>query len=62
MQIIEDRILLRTRHPEKVVDKIPQSSVVDIKDDIYTICVDWNLRLPKIGGTKNEGRPISHYA
>lgn len=63
MQIIEDRILLRTRHPEKVVDKIPQSSVVNIKDDIYTICVDWNLpTAQKLAGLKMKGvpSPITH--
>ena len=58
MQVIEDRILLRTRHPEKVVDKIPQSSVVDIRDDIYTICVDWNLpTAQKLARLKMKGVP-----
>ena len=58
MQVIEDRILLRTRHPEKIVDKIPQSSVVDIEDDIYTICVDWNLpTAQKLTKLKMKGVP-----
>ena len=58
MQVIEDRILLRTRHPEKIVDKIPQSSVVDIRDDIYTICVDWNLpTAQKLARLKMKGVP-----
>ena len=58
MQVVEDRILLRTRHPEKIVDKIPQSSVVNIKDDIYTICVDWNLpTAQKLARLKMKGVP-----
>ena len=58
MQVIEDRILLRTRHPEKIVDKIPHSSVVDIRDDIYTICVDWNLpTAQKLARLKMKGVP-----
>ena len=63
MQVVEDRILLRTRHPEKIVDKIPQSSVVNIKDDIYTICVDWNLpTAQKLTRLKLKGvpSPITH--
>lgn len=58
MQVIEDRLLLRTRHPEKIVNKIPQSSVVDIRDDIYTICVDWNLpTAQKLARLKMKGVP-----
>ena len=58
MQVIEDRILLRTRHPEKIVDKIPQSSVVGIEDDIYTICVAWNLpTAQKLTRLKMKGVP-----
>ena len=63
MQVIEDRLLLRTRHPDKVVDKIPQSSVVNIKDDVYTICVDWNLpTAQKLTRLKLKGvpSPITH--
>ena len=58
MQVIEDRLLLRTRHPEKIVNKIPQSSVVDIEDDIYTICVDWSLpTAQKLARLKMKGVP-----
>ena len=63
MQIIEDQLLLRTRHPNKIVDKIPQSSVVEIRDDIYTICVDWNLpTAQKLASLKMKGvpSPIMH--
>ena len=44
MQVVEDKTLvLRTRNPDRIQDKIPTSKVVDITEDIYTMTVDWDL-------------------
>jgi len=44
MQVVEDKTLvLRTRNPDRIQDKIPTSKVVDITEDVYTMTVDWDL-------------------
>ena len=43
MQIIEDNLLLRTRNPQKITDKIPDSAILRVDDDIYTMKVGWDL-------------------
>ena len=43
MQVIEDNLLLRTRNPQKITDKIPDSAILSVDNDIYTIKVDWDL-------------------
>ena len=43
MQIIENNLLLRTRNPQKITDKIPESAILRVDDDIYTMKVGWDL-------------------
>ena len=59
MQVVEDKTLvLRTRNPDKIQDKIPTSKVVDITEDIYTMTVDWDLATTQqLAGLKMKNIP-----
>ena len=41
MQVIEDKLVLRTKYPEPITEKIPTSAILNITEDVYTIAVDW---------------------
>ena len=44
MQIIEDKTLvLRTRNPDKIKQRIPKSKTLDINEDVHTMSVKWDL-------------------
>lgn len=43
MQVIDNTIVLRTRHPAKIQDSIPDSDIVRQDNDIYTMTVGWDL-------------------
>jgi superfamily II DNA or RNA helicase len=44
MQVVEDKTLvLRTRNPDKIKQKIPKSKTLDITEDVYTMSVNWDL-------------------
>ena len=43
MQVIDNTIVLRTRHPAKIQDNIPDSDIVRQDNDIYTMTVGWDL-------------------
>ena len=43
MQVIDNTLVLRTRNPEKIQNKIPDSDIVQVNDDIYTMAVGWDL-------------------
>ena len=43
MQIIDNTLVLRTRNPQKIQNKIPDSDIVRQDNDIYTMTVGWDL-------------------
>lgn len=44
MQILNDRVLLvRTRRPHLITENIKKSAVVDQKEDLYEVAVNWGL-------------------
>ena len=43
MQVLDNTLILRTRNPEKIQNKIPNSDIVQINNDIYTMAVGWDL-------------------
>ena len=43
MQVIDNTLILRTRHPTKIQDRIPDSDIVRQDNDIYTMTVGWDL-------------------
>ena len=43
MQVIDNTLILRTRNPQKIQSKIPDSDVVRVDEDIYTMAVGWDL-------------------
>ena len=43
MQVIDNTLILRTRHPTKIQDRIPDSDIVRKDNDIYTMTVEWDL-------------------
>ena len=59
MQIIEDKTLvLRTRNPDKIKQKIPKSKTLDIAEDIHTMSVKWDLpNAQQLAGLKMKNVP-----
>ena len=61
MQVIDNTLVLRTRHPTKIQTNIPSSDIVRKDNDIYTIKMRWDLltaqRLAKLR-MKNIPSPI----
>ena len=43
MQVIDNTIVLRTRNPQKIQNRIPDSDIVRQDNDIYTMTVGWDL-------------------
>ena len=44
MQVVEDKTLvLRTRNPDKIKQRIPKSKTLDITEDVHTMSVNWDL-------------------
>ena len=43
MQVIDNTLVLRTRNPTKIQNRIPDSDIVRQDDDVYTMTVEWDL-------------------
>ena len=64
MQVIEDTLVLRTRNPDQIQSSIPDSHVLQVNKDIYTMAIKgWDLptaqKLTKLN-MKRVPSPIMH--
>jgi SNF2 family DNA or RNA helicase len=45
VQIVDDKVLvIRTKHPHLITEKVKKSAVVGQEDDVYEVAVNWGLK------------------